>query len=70
MLVAHLGRHIVQIGLIALRHDHLGQAGGVSGQHLLLQAANREHAPLERHFTGHADGALDRSAASGATQSP
>src|SRR5437762_400005 len=59
-LVAHLGRHIVQIGLVALRDDHFGEAGRVRSEDLLLEAANREHPALQRHFTGHTDRTPDR----------
>ena len=55
---------------VALRHDHLGQPGRMRGQDFLFQAADRQHAPLQRDFAGHPDRALHRPAASAATRSP
>ena len=34
-LVTHLGRDVIEVGLIALRDDHLSETCGVRGQHLL-----------------------------------
>src|SRR4029453_1705122 len=51
---------VVKVGPVALRDDHLGQAGRVGGQDLLLQSADREHAALQRYLAGHADRVLDR----------
>ena len=53
---------------VALRDDHLGQARGVRGEHLLLQPADREHAALQRDLAGHADRVLHRAAPSAATR--
>ena len=36
-----VGRHLVEVWCVALRKDHVGQAGGVRGQHLLLQTSFR-----------------------------
>ena len=56
-----LGALIIQIGLIPLWHDHLCQAGRVSGEYLLLQPANRQHSALQGHFTSHPNRAFHRS---------
>ena len=45
----------------------VGQARGVRGQDLLLEAADRQHAALQRDLAGHADRVLDRAPASAAT---
>jgi len=56
--VPHFGGHVLEIVLIALRHDHVGQSGGMRSQHFLFEAANRQRPSLQRHFTGHPDRAL------------
>ena len=56
--VADVGRDVVEVGAVALGDDHLGEAGGVRGEHLLLQAADREDAALERDLAGHPDRVL------------
>jgi hypothetical protein len=61
--VADLFRHVVEVGPVALGNDHVGQARRVGGQHLLFQPADRQHATLQGHLAGHADGVLDRTAA-------
>jgi hypothetical protein len=43
-------------------HDHVGQAGCVRGERLLLEAADRQHPALECDLAGHPDGVLDRAA--------
>src|ERR1035437_4135487 len=53
-LAAHVLRQVLEIGLVALREDDVGQAGGVRGQHLLLQAAYLQDLALQSHLTGHA----------------
>ena len=59
-LVADVLRHVVEILAVPLGEDHVGQPRGVRGEHLLLQPADREHAPLQRHLAGHPDRVLDR----------
>src|SRR5688572_7311502 len=59
-LLTNLDRQIVQVSFIALREDDLRQAGSLRRHHLLLEAADREYAPLQRYLTGHADRALYR----------
>ncbi len=36
-LVAHVRWNVIEIGLVALGHDHLSETRSVSGQHVLLQ---------------------------------
>src|SRR6476660_8687458 len=38
--VAHFLGHIVEIGPVALRKNHLGETGTMCGEHLLLQPAD------------------------------
>ena len=45
------------------RDDDVGEAGAVGGQHLLLDAADRQHAALQRDLAGHADVVADGSPA-------
>src|SRR6266516_2479946 len=40
-LLAHVLRDVVQVGAVALREDDVRETGGVGGQRLLLQAADR-----------------------------
>src|SRR6266550_2839297 len=58
--VAHALRHVVDVLLVPLRQDDLGQAHAVGGQDLLLDAADRQHQSLKRHLSGHADGVPHR----------
>src|SRR6266436_3469309 len=51
---------VVQVLLIALRENDLLQAHSVSGQHLLLDAADGQHQTLQRDLAGHADRAPNR----------
>ena len=52
--LAHVGRDVVQVAAVALGQDDLGDAGRVGGEHLLLEAADREHPALQRDLAGHA----------------
>ena len=58
--VADLLRHVVEVAAVALGQDHVGEPGRVGGQHLLLEPADRQHAALQRHLAGHADGVAHR----------
>src|SRR5216683_2596910 len=51
---------VVEVLLVALREDDLFQAHPVGGQHLLLDASDWQHQPLQRDLTGHADRAPNR----------
>src|SRR4051794_12670448 len=62
-LLTYIFGQIVQVRAVPLRQDHVGQAGGVRGEHLLLEPADRQHSSLQRDLTGHADRVLDRAAA-------
>ena len=53
--LADVRRDVVEVGAVPLGEDDVGQAGRVRGEHLLLQAADREDAALERDLAGHAD---------------
>ena len=53
--LAHLGRDVVEVGLVAQRHEHLGEAGALGGEQLLLDPADRQHPAVERDLAGHAD---------------
>src|SRR2546425_598214 len=59
-LFAHALGDVVDVLLVALREDDLLQAHPVSGQHLLLDAADRQHQALQRDLPGHANGAPHR----------
>ena len=52
--------HVVEVGAVALRQHDLGQAHPVGGEHLLLDAADRQHLTLERDLAGHAHRRLHR----------
>ena len=58
---------VVEVAAVALGQDHGRQARGVRGQDLLLEAADREHAALQRDLAGHADRVLDRAPGQAAT---
>src|SRR6266566_4029534 len=53
---------VVEVLLVALREDDLLQAHPVGGQHLLLDAADRQPQALQRDLSGHAHGASHRAA--------
>src|SRR5438876_8481555 len=59
-LATYLLGNLVQVAAVALRQDHVGQTGGMRRQRLLLEAADRQHAALQRDLAGHADRVLDR----------
>ena len=61
MTAAHSLGHVVEIGAVALRQHDLGEAGAMRGEHLLLHAADRQHASLQRDLAGHADLGAHRS---------
>ena len=62
-LLAHLLGDLVQIAAVSLGENHIAQPGRVRGKDFLFQAADRKHAPLKRHLTGHADVVPDGPAA-------
>src|SRR5262245_55437145 len=51
-LLTHRLGHVVEIGPVACRQHHFGEPGAMGGQHLLLHAADRKHASLQRHLAG------------------
>jgi hypothetical protein len=53
-----LAVNVIQICGIALRHDDFGEPGGMCGQHLLLQPADRKHPALQCDLARHANRAL------------
>ena len=53
---------VVEIASVALGDDHVRDAGRVRGERLLLEAADRQHASLQRDLARHADGVLHGSA--------
>lgn len=61
-VLAHIGRDFVQVGGVASRQNHFGESGRMRRQDLLLQAADRQHQPLQRHLTGHAHRVLHTTA--------
>src|SRR6266702_3266507 len=67
-LVAHRLWHVVEVAAVAARQDDLLEAGPVGGQHLLLDAADRQDASLQGHLAGHADLGADRTAGEQAHQ--
>src|SRR3954451_5406582 len=52
-LLLRLLRDVVEVLLVPLRHDDPLDAGAGGGEHLLLDAADREHEPAKRRFAGH-----------------
>ena len=58
-MLAHLLGDLVEVAAVALGQDHVGQAGRVGREHLLLEPADRQHAALQGDLAGHADGVLD-----------
>ena len=54
-LLEHGRRQVVQVRLVALRDDHVGQAGPVRGEQLLLHPADGQHPTLQGHLAGHTD---------------
>ena len=54
-LLPHIRGNVVQVGAVSLRQDHVTETRCVRGEHLLLQPADRQHATLQRHLTGHPD---------------
>src|SRR6266540_315880 len=67
-LVAHRLWHVVEVAAVAARQDDLLEAGPVGGQHLLLDAADRQDASLQGDLAGHADLGADRTAGEQAHQ--
>ena len=61
-LVAHALGDVVDVLLVALREDDLLEAHPVCGEHLLLDATDRQDQTLQRDLSGHADGAPHRAA--------
>ena len=57
---ARLCRQILQVVLVLARQDHALQPGALCGEHLLAQAADREHLPRQRDLAGHSDLVGDR----------
>ena len=58
MHVADLGRDLLEVALVLLREDHLGDAGAGGGEDLVLDAADRQHLAAQRDLAGHGDVAL------------
>src|SRR6185437_7805743 len=50
---AQVRRDLVEVGLVQLRCDHALDASPLSGQRLLLEAADREHLAGERDLSRH-----------------
>ena len=44
---------VVEVGAVASGQDHLGEAGPVGGEQLLLHATDGQHPSLQRDLTGH-----------------
>ena len=49
----HLGRHVVQVGLIALRHEDGLEPGPLRSEQLLLHPTDRQHPAVQRDLAGH-----------------
>ena len=58
--VTHLCGNVIQVAPVALREDHVGESRRMRRQHLLLDAADRQHPALQRDLTGHANGVAHR----------
>ena len=46
-LLARVGRDVLEVAAVARRQHHGGDAGAQRGQHLLLDAADRQHEPAQ-----------------------
>src|SRR5207248_3221350 len=53
--VANLLGDIVEIPSVALRKHDIGETGSMGGQHLLLDATDRQNPTLQGDFSGHPD---------------
>src|SRR6478735_9091764 len=60
-LLQNLGRHVVQVRLVALRQKDLAEPSPLGGEQLLLDAPDRKHPTVEGHLTCHADVTAHRS---------
>src|SRR6185503_2469298 len=58
-LLAHVFGDVLEVGAVSLRDDDVGDACRMRGEHLLLEAADRQYAALEGDLAGHADRVLD-----------
>ena len=45
-LLADLFGNVVKVAAVAFRQDHVGQPGGMGGERLLLQSADRQSSPI------------------------
>ena len=54
-LIAQVGGNVVQVGLVARRQQHAPDARAVRAEHLLLDAADRQHPAAQRDLAGHRD---------------
>ena len=61
-VAAQLLRHVVQVALVPARAGYRLDAGPVGRQHLLLDAADRQHLAAQRDLAGHRQVAAHRAA--------
>ena len=54
-LLPHGLGDVLEVGPVALRQDDRGEPGPLRREHLLLDAADRQHPTLERDLAGHPD---------------
>src|SRR3954454_15740432 len=54
LLTDRLG-YVIEVGFIAFRQEHGGEAGSMRREQLLLDAADGQHPAIEGDLTGHAD---------------
>ena len=55
---------VVEVGAVPFGDHHVREPGGVRGEDLLLEPADRQDPALQRQLTGHPDGVLHRPAES------
>ena len=58
--IAHFAGHLFEVLLVAARQQDLADPGAVCGQHLLLDAAHREHVTAQRDLARHRQVAAHR----------
>ena len=58
--IANVLGELAQLALVLPRNDEVPDAAAQSGDRLLFESADGEHASTKRHFAGHGHVALDR----------
>ena len=61
-VLLHFGRHVAEIFLVRLGHDHFAEPGPIGSKHLLLYSADGQHEPAQADLARHRDLAANRPA--------